>query len=694
MVAAMVAVACSSSQSPSTPTAPTPPPVTPTVSVTVTVLDAITGSPIAGVSAAGTDISGGPSNASGTVSVGAVASQADARTINFTATGYVTRSVTMRIPGAAVTVTMIPSSFNLTAFDEMLRVTRLQRWTAAPPLRVQARTLQFTGVNQADGEGLDDVMSDAERAQLEDDLTWALGLLTGNTFQSFAGITRETVAVGGRMQTLNSGVITVARYAGLTAATGFWGYSRWQFRSDGTVIGGTIMLDRDFERSGSAFRRSLRAHELGHALGYTHVTPSGQLSVMNSAARIEPNTFDQQTTRIAFQRPPGNLRPDADPGGASLNRVGGAVWSRGEGAGGQAPAPAVPGPAWDRHTDPQAAGYCAAPLQAIDAHLRTLGTTAMTVVVGGKVLYEYGPQEEVTYLASVRKSILAMMFGKYVANGTIRLDATLAELGIDDVQGLMPVEKTATVRDLLASRSGVYHEAANAACTGCGSTAGDPPGPRGTVKPGSYFLYNNWDFNALGTIFEKATGKDIYVAFEEDFARPLQLQDWRLEAQRRARRPQASQHSAYHFYLSTRDMARLGLLMLRGGRWGATRLLTEEWVEEMVTPVTPVAAMNPESYRQGPFGYGYLWWIWDGPFETGIYRGAYTGIGAIGQFITVLPELDMVVAHKTRANATAVTRPQYLDLIERLAAARCQRSGSSALPSESGRGRLPIHTFR
>jgi len=337
-----------------------------------------------------------------------------------------------------------------------------------------------------------------------------------------------------------------------------------------------------------------------------------------------------------------------------------------------AQAPVVPGTEWAHVGDLKVAGYCQAPLDAVSTHLKTLGTTAMTVVVGGKVLLEYGPQAEVTYLASVRKSILAMMFGKYVANGTIRLDATMAELGIDDVQGLLPKEQTATIRHLLASRSGVYHEAANAACTGCGSTSGEPPGPRGTVEPGSYFLYNNWDFNALGTIFEKATGKDIYVAFEEDFATPMQFQDFRLDAQRRARRPAASQHSAYHFYLSTRDMARLGLLMLREGRWGNTRLLTEEWVEEMVTPVTAVGDMNPASYRSGPFGYGYLWWIWDGPFNTGIYRGAYTGIGAIGQFITVLPELDMVIAHKTRANATAVTRGQFLDVVERIAAARCE----------------------
>jgi CubicO group peptidase (beta-lactamase class C family) len=91
----------------------------------------------------------------------------------------------------------------------------------------------------------------------------------------------------------------------------------------------------------------------------------------------------------------------------------------------------------------------------------------------------------------------------------------------------------------------------------------------------------------------------------------------------------------------------------------------------MVQPVTPVAEMNPERYRQGPFGYGMLWWIWDGPWNDGIYQGAYTGAGAIGQYITVLPALDMVVAHKTQPGGESVSRSDYLGIVDRLGAARC-----------------------
>jgi CubicO group peptidase (beta-lactamase class C family) len=339
----------------------------------------------------------------------------------------------------------------------------------------------------------------------------------------------------------------------------------------------------------------------------------------------------------------------------------------------QGTAHVFPGAEWARISDPKTIGYCQDRLDIATSRVKDLPTTGMVAIVHGRVLWEYGDLKRVSYLASVRKSILAMLYGNYVKSGRIRLDKTMADLKIDDVGGLLPAEKEATVADLLAARSGVYHEAANAACAGCGSTAGDPPGPRGSVKHGTYFLYNNWDFNVLGTIFEQETGLNIYDAFEKELATPAGLQDFDRAAQRKTENRRASIHPAYHFYLSTRDMARIGYIMLRGGEWAGRPLVPREWVQRIVTPVTRVDDMNPELYRKGPFGYGFLWWIWDGPFNQGPYKNAYTGIGAVGQFITVLPELDMVVAHKTepQPGAASVSRPAYLAVVDAIIGARC-----------------------
>lgn len=319
--------------------------------------------------------------------------------------------------------------------------------------------------------------------------------------------------------------------------------------------------------------------------------------------------------------------------------------------GGQAPttqaslAPVFPGQDWDRIARPEDAGYSTARLAALKGWLESIDTTAMVASVGGRILFEYGDLSHLSYLASVRKSVLAMLYGKYVENGTIKLDTTLKDLEFTDVDGLLPRELEARIEDLITARSGVYHLASNAG----DSTASAPP--RGSQAPGTYYLYNNWDFNAAGAVFEKLVGREIYDVVQSDLATPIGMQDFDRKAQRKSGDPKRSQHMAYHMWYSTRDMARIGLLMLRGGEWNGKPVVSRDWVRRITSLVTPLNEMNPPGYRAlGTglrWGYGYMWWVWDAPNSPGPFKGAFTGMGAGGQYITVLPELDMVVAHKT-----------------------------------------------
>jgi CubicO group peptidase (beta-lactamase class C family) len=259
-----------------------------------------------------------------------------------------------------------------------------------------------------------------------------------------------------------------------------------------------------------------------------------------------------------------------------------------------------------------------------------------------------------------------MLYGNYVANGKVKLDKTLAQLGIDDIGGLTATERQATIRDLLTARSGVYHEASNA-----GDDLASAP-PRGSQKHGTYQLYSNWDFNAAGAAFEIETGRNIYDALETDLAKPIEMQDWRRDMQRKTGDSTKSRYLAYHMILSTRDMARVGLLMLREGNWAGTQLVPQAWVKEITRPFTRVSDMNPSHRRNGPFGYGHLWWVWDGRWNSGAYEGAYTGLGAVGQQITVLPALDLVVAHKTVPGGNrSVSHDQFLRILDQLVKSRC-----------------------
>ncbi len=239
-----------------------------------------------------------------------------------------------------------------------------------------------------------------------------------------------------------------------------------------------------------------------------------------------------------------------------------------------------PGRDWERIERPETVGYSSARLRALAEWVKALDTTAMMVVVGGRSLFEYGDLAHLSYLASVRKSVLAILYGKYVESGAIRLDRTLRELGFTDVGGLLPRELDATVEHLLTARSGVYHPASN----GGDDSASAPP--RGSQEPGRYFLYNNWDFNAAGAIFERLTGRSIYDALETDLARPIGMQDFDRSRQRKSGDASRSQHLAYHMWLSTRDMARIGLLMLREGEWAGTQIVSRAWVRRITSLVS------------------------------------------------------------------------------------------------------------
>jgi len=326
--------------------------------------------------------------------------------------------------------------------------------------------------------------------------------------------------------------------------------------------------------------------------------------------------------------------------------------------------------------DVVALGFSPEGLQALDRYVTAQSTHSMRVTVGGQLLYVHGPQDETSYIASVRKSVLAMLYGPYVADGTIDLDATLEELDFDDIGGLLPIEKQATIRDLISARSGIYHPASNG-----GDNTADAP-ERGSQEPGTYFLYNNWDFNAAGAIFEQLAGRNIYEELNRRIVVPTGMQDFDLAMHLEKGKTgnlERSKYPAYHMHFSTRDLIKVGQLMLARGNWNGQQLFDADWIDTLVATHTPRANMNPESVRNGPFGYGYMWWVFDEASNSPEYKGAYAARGHFGNYIVVLPALDMVISHKTwpiryespeEYAAVNVTWDEMQHIIDRLLAAR------------------------
>ena len=208
--------------------------------------------------------------------------------------------------------------------------------------------------------------------------------------------------------------------------------------------------------------------------------------------------------------------------------------------------------AWE-HADPAMAGWSVERLEVAREHTAALKPTALMIVQDGRVIAAWGDTSRKVNIASVRKSLLSALYGIAVAEGRIALSATLADLGIDDLPPrLTDEEKSATVRDQLTARSGIYHPAAHETA----DMKRQRPA-RGSHSPGSFWFYNNWDFNALGTIYRQQTGEDIFQSFARRIAVPIGMEDFAVKDGRYVREA-VSEHPAYPFRLSARDAARFG----------------------------------------------------------------------------------------------------------------------------------------
>ncbi len=269
-----------------------------------------------------------------------------------------------------------------------------------------------------------------------------------------------------------------------------------------------------------------------------------------------------------------------------------------------------------------------------------LETASCLVVYKGKILYSYGQIEETFLLRSARKSLMSTLYGIYVEKGLIDPELTLAELNITDILQPDSLEGTATIRDCLMARSGVYLPAEAESAV---MQAFKPE--RGAYKPGEHWCYNNWDFNVLSTILTNLTGKGFFQSFDHEIARETGMEHFNaydcfyLQGRK-------SIHPAYHMYISASDLARFGLLMLNRGKWEDKQILSTDWVDLITTP-------HSDASEWGTDGYAYMWWVRDPESSNNHFpiaelpEGSYSARGGLGQFLVVIPEYDLIIVHQT-----------------------------------------------
>jgi CubicO group peptidase (beta-lactamase class C family) len=308
-----------------------------------------------------------------------------------------------------------------------------------------------------------------------------------------------------------------------------------------------------------------------------------------------------------------------------------------------------PGRTWEA-IDPAAAGWSTQGLQQAEAQFRGMGSTGAVVIHNGRLLAAWGDTQRAHKIHSARKSFMSALFGLAVTQGRIDLDATMQDLRIDDLPpSLTPAEKQARVRDLLMARSGVYHDSA------AETRAMKRLRPaRGSHAPGSFWYYNNWDFNVIGAVLRNITGEDTFQAMERHIARPIGMETF-TAASGQYVSIRASQYPAYHMWLTAPDFARFGWLMLNRGRWRDQQVIPAEWVAESTHPWTPEA-------RSG-IAYGYMWWVSQNGRQYGaeVGAGSFSARGNGGQILVVAPARGVVVAHVNDQEENEKLEPGQFD---------------------------------
>ena len=288
---------------------------------------------------------------------------------------------------------------------------------------------------------------------------------------------------------------------------------------------------------------------------------------------------------------------------------------------------------WLTYPSPESAGLSTDKINKIKSIYESSQGAALLVAINGKIALSWGDNTRQFMVHSIRKSFIHSLIGREIEKGTLKMDEDLVSLGIDDNQELTDQEKTATLRDLLSSRSGIYLPSAYSS-QGMINNLPD----RGSYRPGEHWYYNNWDFNALATIYEQRTGKTIFEAFEKEIARPIGMEDFELDDCYYRFERDKSDHPAYLFRMSARDMARFGYLYLRNGKWKNDQIVPSDWIAKGTQTI---------SDQLGDFGgkgtYGLLWWVEDQEFPSDIFYASGSG----GHRIIVIPDRDMIIVHRT-----------------------------------------------
>jgi len=262
-------------------------------------------------------------------------------------------------------------------------------------------------------------------------------------------------------------------------------------------------------------------------------------------------------------------------------------------------------------------------------------------------------------MQSVTKSFTSAFIGIALDMGLINsVDSKVLDFfpQYTNLQNMNDWKRSLAVKNILTMKTGVDygegypnspHDQLNALRTGWDLFYLNRPM---MSEPGLWFNYDSGGVILLSAILKSAWGSHADVFAEQYFFPKLGIttKSW-------IRNSEGHAHTGGGLYLRPIDMIKLGQLYLNKGKYNGEQVVPQSWVAEsfkMKVDLAPVYVGDP--YIRG---YGYLWWILKPANKSKTFEYVYTAMGAMGQYIFVIPEYKMVVA----VTATTTTDANFVN---------------------------------
>lgn len=268
---------------------------------------------------------------------------------------------------------------------------------------------------------------------------------------------------------------------------------------------------------------------------------------------------------------------------------------------------------------------------------------------GGRIVTEWGDTKRADITFSVAKSYLSIVAGLALDEGIIPdFDRPVREL-VDDGGFESAQNRDITWRQLMQQTSewhgtlwdkpdSIDHNRDLSAKQGEGTAKGTA---RQLARPGSYWEYNDVRVNRLALSLLRVLRRPIPEVLKERIMDPIGASpEWEWHGYRnswveidgkRIQSVSGGSHWGGGMFISSRDQARTGLMMARGGTWKGRRLLSERYLGEAVKPC-PINA-----------DYGLYWWLnGAGGSAPSAPRTSYFAKGKGSNIIWIDPALDLV----------------------------------------------------